>query len=301
MNTRPFLLLPLCVAFLLLFKTNALAQADSTTLPDYVRNPSYSLTGFGVYGGVELGLHQVNFVDFANGLSCCSSSYGNTIGSGWAAGLTFDQSLTNWLMFDVRAGVNNQNVIFTQIFPLYGLSPNGPEILNIRATHNVQLFSIGIEPALKLRLLPLPTTTTYAPSLYLLAGLGVRYYTQSIFSFQEEITDTTKLVNFLLLNGMVSSKRNVITNQAIPQFNQLQFTPFLGLESDIFLQSEFPSHWLIVPYLRYYFAVGEMAQNLVAREEIPGTMMRQQSVGSWRMDAVQAGLTFKYRAFSLIK
>ena len=301
---KSFSFLGVAAAFFLAFQANMFAQAlpntDSTALPDYVRNPAYTLTGVGVYGGVDLGLHRVNFIDFANPITCCASSYGNTSGWGWTAGLTFDQSLTNWLMLDVRAGFSQGNVMLSQTEELFAFTPSGGGgvLLPIRHTKSIQFTHINLEPALKLRLLPVPITTTFAPSLYLLAGVGVRYFTQSTANYSEKIAVDT--INFLLPNGTTSDVRNVYTNQPISDFNQLQFVPFLGLESDIFMQSEFPSHWLLVPYVRYYFGVGEMAQNLIARDKAMSGMTATQRAGSWRMDAAQAGITLKYRMFSLI-
>ena len=304
MKLSSFLGVALVASFILAFQANIIAQAlpntDPTALPDYVRNPAYTLTGVGVYGGVDLGLHRVDFVEFAKFPTCCTSSYGNTQGWGWTAGLTFDQSLTNWLMLDVRAGFSQGSLVLSQVEELFASTVSGPAFLPIRHTKSIQSTHINLEPALKLRLLPVPTTTNYAPSLYLLAGVGVRYFTRSTFEYAEEMVDNSDFFCPACI-PRYPKKRNIITNRPIPSFNQLQFVPFLGVESDIFMQSEFPSHWLIVPYLRYYFGVSEMAQNLIARDKAVLGMTATQRPGSWRMDAAQAGITLKYRMFSLIK
>lgn len=308
MKSSQYLVSVFVVALFLACGTTLFAQQESTPLPNYVRNPEYKLTGFGVYGGVEFGLHSAKFANFAPALACCNTNFPATIGRGWSAGITFDHSLTNWLMLDVRAGINVGEAEFSTIESLFALTQIGfTRMIDIRHSLNVQFTNISFDPALKLRILPLPTTTTYAPSLYLLGGLGVRYFTQNIFSYEEAIysPDSSRIVNFLIqetdANGRIvtrtSSRRNVITNQDIPSFNQLQFMPFVGLESDIFLESQYPANWLIAPYLRFYFATTDMANNLVSRER--GTT--QTSVGSWRMNAVQLGISVKYRDFTLQK
>ncbi|TAE24239.1 MAG: hypothetical protein EAZ92_13570 [Candidatus Kapaibacterium sp.] len=278
---------------------------QSTPLPNYVRNPEYTLTGFGVYGGFDAGLHRANFTYFSAFPQCCApSSFGSAIGTGWAAGATFDHSLTNWLMLDVRAGVSSGRVELAQTENMLAITRAGrPEELPIRFSNEIQLTTIHFDPALKVRLLPLPTTITYAPSLYLSAGLGLRYFVGQRFSSKEMLmTDT---VNFLLDNGRISNVRNSIDNQEIPLFNRLQVSPFLGLESDIFLESEYPANWVIAPYIRYYFGIQEMATGLIAREKTGSPSSTpfnfRESTGSWRMDGAQAGLTFKYRLYYLQK
>ncbi len=276
---------------------------QSTSLPNYVRNPEYTLTGFGVYGGYDAGLHRANFVHFTGFPTCCvPSSFGSAIGTGWAVGATFDHSLTNWLMLDVRAGVSSGRVELSKTENVLAIARTGvPQEFPIRYSKDIQLTTIHFDPALKLRLLPIPTTVTYAPSLYLSAGVGVRYSMGQRFSSKETLMDST--VNFVSPDGRISAVRNVIDNKEIPRFNTLQVAPFLGLESDIFLESEYPANWVIAPYVRYYFGVQEMADGLTAREKTNSSnpFEYRESKGSWRMDGAQAGITFKYRLYYLQK
>jgi hypothetical protein len=187
-------------------------------------------------------------------------------------------------MFDVRAGISMNTTTLSRYKSLLAQTLTGATLVEVKHTNIFQLLNINIAPSVKLRLLPFPITTTYAPSVYLLAGVCGRYFTQNTVSYVEEILDSSKAK--FIVNGIPSSRRDIFTDKPILEFNQLQFTPFLGLEAEIFLQNEYPSHWLLAPYARYYFASGTV---------------NPQTMALSNMSAVQAGLTFKYRAFSLIK
>jgi hypothetical protein len=256
------------------------AYAQTTTLPNDPRTQEFSLLGVGVYGGVDyrpITMDAPNFRSLSAFPTCCPQKYGTQTTLNWLAGISFDYTLTSWLLLDVRAHLFSAKADFSQQEKiLVGVNGAGVET-SIRHTLSMSLRSIGIEPSLKVRLLPIPITTTYAPSLYLQLGVQSSYSVASNYQYEESIAQDSP-VRFLGSNGQPSTTRNQ-SSGPIPDMNLLQFALFAGLDSEIYLEREYPAHWILAPFARYY---------------VPLTAITAQNELSWG-NALQGGVALRYR------
>lgn len=250
--------------------------AQSSTMPQTSPFPEYSLTGLGVYGGVDYRPMTMSVPSFFNAPTCCPQKYGTQSTLNWLAGITFDHTLTNWLSLDVRAHWFSSKADFSQQEKiLVGVNGMGVEI-PIRHAVTVNLRSIGVEPSLKMRLLPIPITTTYAPSLYLQLGVQASSVTAN-YQYEESVSADSP-ARFSGVNGQPTTTRNQQSGQ-IPSLNQFQFAVFAGLDSEIYLQQLFPANWILAPFARYY---------------VPLTAITAANELSWG-NALQGGIALRYR------
>ncbi len=254
--------------------------AQSSTMPQTPPLPEYSLTGIGVYGGVDYRPMTMNARGFTDVPTCCLQKYGTQTTLNWLAGITFDHTLTNWLLLDVRAHLFSAKANFWQgekVFVNIGFSGNTGVDVSINHTLNVNLMNIGVEPSLKMRLLPIPTTTTFAPSLYLQIGMNTSLVVADNYRYEESLAPDSP-ARYVDRNGQISTTRNQ-QNGRIPSLNQLQFAVFAGLDSEIYLQQLFPANWILAPFARYY---------------VPLTAITAANELSWG-NALQGGIALRYR------
>lgn len=260
--------------------SSSAAYAQTTTLPNDPRTQEFSLFGVGVYGGVDyrpITMDAPNFRSVYAFPTCCPQKYGTQTTLNWLAGISLDYTLTSWLLLDVRAHLFSAKADFSQQEKiLVGVNGTGVET-PIRHSLSMSLQSIGIEPSLKVRLLPIPITTTYAPSLYVQLGVQSSYSAASSYQYAESIPENS-LVRFLGSNGQLSTTRNQQSGQ-IPGLNQLQFAFFAGFDSEIYLEREYPAHWILAPFARYY---------------VPLTTITAQNELLWG-NALQGGVALRYR------
>ena len=251
--------------------------AQSSTMPQTSPFAEYWVTGLGVYGGVDYRPMTMSVPSFFNAPTCCPQKYGTQSTLNWLAGITFDHTLTNWLSLDFREYLFSTSVQFIQQENiLAGVNGAGRDI-SIRHTLNLSMLNIGLEPSLKVRLLPIPITTTYAPSLYLQIGINTTLSASSKYVYEESIAQDSP-VRFLSANGQLSTTRNQQSGQ-IPSLNQFQFAVFAGLDSEIYLQQLFPANWILAPFARYYVPLNA----ITAANEL-----------SWG-NALQGGIALRYR------
>lgn len=254
--------------------------AQTSALPNDPRTKEFSLFGVGVYGGVDyrpITMDAANFRSMNALPTCCPQKYGTQTTLNWLTGISLDYTLTNWLLLDVRAHLFSAKADFSQQEKiLVGVNGTGVDI-PIRHTLSVSLRSVGIEPSLKVRLLPIPITTTYAPSLYLQLGVQSSYSVASNYQYEESIAQDSP-VRFLGSNGQTATTRNQQEGW-IPEVNRLQFALFAGFDSEIYLEREYPAHWILAPFTRYY---------------VPLTAITAQNELSWG-NALQGGIALRYR------
>jgi hypothetical protein len=252
--------------------------AQTPTMPQAPTNPEYSLTGIGIFGGADYRTVNANFSSLPGFQSCCNDNFGATQTLGWTAGIVFDHSLTNWLWLDIRASLLSTTIAFAQDEKVFvGVLGVGRDV-TIRHALNMNLMNIAVEPSLKMRLLPIPITTTFAPSLYLQLGVNASATVRGDFRYEERIFPDT-LVNFIdTQTGRASSTRNQQSG-FIPRLNVPQLLVFAGLETEIYLEQLFPANWILAPFARYYYDVNGI---------IDGKLLESRN-------AIQAGVALKYR------
>jgi hypothetical protein len=251
--------------------------AQSPTMPQTAPLPEYSLTGLGVYGGVDYRPMTMDARGFAGVPTCCPQKYGTQTTLNWLAGIAFDHTLTNWLLLDVRAHLFSTKADFRQVEKiLVGIGGTGVDV-SINHTLNVSMMNLGIEPSLKMRLLPLPITTTFAPSLYLQVGVNTSLVMADNYQYEESLAPDSP-ARYVGINRQTSTTRNQ-QNGRIPLLNQLQFAVFAGLDSEIYLQQLFPANWILAPFARYY---------------VPLTSLTEQKELFWG-NAIQGGIALRYR------
>ena len=255
----------------------AAASAQTTALPNDPRKQEFSLLGIGVYGGVDYRPITMDAPSFINVPTCCPQKYGTQTTLNWLAGITLDYTLTSWLLLDFREYLFSTSVGFTQQENiLVGVKGIG-QAISIRHTLNLSMLNLGLEPSLKVRLLPIPITTTYAPSLYLQIGINATLSASSKYVYAESIAQDSP-VRFADSQGKPTLTRNQQNGQ-IPNLNQFQFALFAGLDSEIYLEREYPAHWILAPFARYY---------------VPLTAITAQNELSWG-NALQGGVALRYR------
>lgn len=254
--------------------------AQMPTLPKELSpttNPEYSLTGIGLFGGADYRTLTMRTTSFQGFPTCCVQDFGSVQALDWAAGVSFDRTLANWLILDVRAQIFSMQTRFSQSEQvLVGVAGVGQNIA-VQHTMDISLMNFAVEPSLKMRILPIPITTTFAPSLYLQLGVQAATTLQSKFSYAERLPETEMRVRFLDADGRTTTVRNQ-QQSAIPNLNPLQLAAFAGLDSEIYLEQLFPANWILAPYARYYYPLTDLTQ-LELR---------------WS-NAIQAGLGVKYR------
>lgn len=270
-----FLLLMLCAIWF-----GALSQgqlcAQSATNPT---QPEYTLTGIGVYGGADYRNFRVNAPSLGFP-ACCTQNFGSVTTLNWLAGLSFDHTLTNWLTVDVRAHIFSSSPQFNQQEQvLVGVQGIGRQIV-INHEMNLRLLQLGVEPSLKMRILPVPITTTFAPSVFLQLGINAAFDMGSTVQYSEQLPPDSP-VRFLDANNVSGTVRNQYWDY-IPNLRTLQLSAFAGLESEIYLERKFPANWILAPYARYYFPL----TGVTASDEL-----------SWNQ-GLQAGLAVRYRFIS---
>ncbi len=261
----------------LLLSSSFSAFAQTPTMPKEPSFPEYSLTGIGLYGGADYRTMTMKTPSFQGFPTCCVQDFGSVQALGWLAGVNFDHTLTNWLLVDVRAHVFSTQARFTQNEQVFvGVSGMGQNV-PIRHTMDISLMNLALEPSLKMRLFPIPITTTFAPSLYLQLGVNAATTLQSRFSYEERIASENSPVNFIDNAGRVTAVRNQ-QQASIPQLSPLQLALFGGLETEIYLEQLFPANWILTPFVRYYYPLTGITLNEL----------------QWS-NALQAGLGVKYR------
>lgn len=278
---KKFVSKPLLSLWCLLGLLSASAgYAQTSALPNDPRTQEFSLLGVGVYGGVDyrpITMDAPNFRGLNAFPTCCPQKYGTQTTLNWLAGISLDYTLTSWLLLDFREYLFSTSVNFTQQENvLVGINGVG-QATPIRHILNLSMLNLGLEPSLKVRLLPIPITTTHAPSLYLQIGINTTFSASSRYSYEESIAQDSP-VRFLGSNGQLSTTRNQQRGQ-IPSLNQLQFALFAGLDSEIYLEREYPAHWILAPFARYY---------------VPLTAITAQNELSWG-NALQGGIALRYR------
>ncbi len=173
-------------------------------------------------------------------------------------------------MFSSNVGFTQQENI------LVGVNGIGQEIA-IRHSLKLSMLNLGLEPSLKVRVLPIPITATYAPSLYLQIGINTTLSASSKYEYEESISENSP-VRFVDSQGKATATRNQQSGQ-IRYLNQFQFALFAGFDSEIYLESEYPAHWILAPFARYY---------------VPLTAITAQNELSWG-NALQGGIALRYR------
>ncbi len=254
--------------------------AQTSALPNDPRTKEFSLFGVGVYGGMDyrpITMDAANFRGMNALPTCCSQKYGTQTTLNWLVGISLDYTLTNWLLLDFREYLFSSNVGFTQQENiLVGVNGIGQEIA-IRHSLKLSMLNLGLEPSLKVRVLPIPITATYAPSLYLQIGINTTLSASSKYEYEESISENSP-VRFVDSQGKATATRNQQSGQ-IRYLNQFQFALFAGFDSEIYLESEYPAHWILAPFARYY---------------VPLTAITAQNELSWG-NALQGGIALRYR------
>jgi hypothetical protein len=93
------------------------AYAQTSALPNDPRMQEFSLLGVGVYGGVDyrpITMDAPNFRSVYAFPTCCPQKYGTQTTLNWLAGVSFDYTLTSWLLLDVRAHLFSAKADFSQ-------------------------------------------------------------------------------------------------------------------------------------------------------------------------------------------
>ncbi|MCU0424208.1 MAG: hypothetical protein MUF71_01145 [Candidatus Kapabacteria bacterium] len=268
----------LCTFVLLLVAAIApnFSSAQTTTSTP----PEYSLLGIGVYGGADFRSLTMNTNQFSGLPTCCPQNFGTVNTQNWLAGLSFDYTLTNWLLFDMRAHLFMSSAAFRQNEQVFvGVAGVGQ---NVVITHNmnINLLNLGLEPSLKIRLLPIPITTTYSPSVFLQLGVNAALDMGSRVEYAEQLANDAP-VRFLGADGKSSTVRNQFSSR-VPNINSPQLSAFAGLEAEIYLERLSPAHWILAPFARFYYPL----TSLTASQELVSSL------------ALQAGLAVRYRFIS---
>jgi hypothetical protein len=274
----------LCAIVLIGFDAHCITFAQASSSNAQQSNPEYTFEGIGIFGGADIRSLSLQSTGFTGFPTCCVQNFGQArITAGWAVGGIYERTLTNWLVFDVRGAVLSHTAQFSQQQQvLTGIALNGGQNVAIQHTMELALLNVVVEPSLKIRLLPIPITTTFAPSLYLQLGANAGVPIIANFRYEERIADENTQIFFLDANGKATSVRNV-QNTRIPDLTPLQLSLFAGLDTEIFLQQSFPSNWLLAPFVRYYFSLTGITTNTTL---------------SWN-ESLQAGIAVKYRFLSL--
>ncbi len=268
----------LCTFVLLLVAAIApnFSSAQTTTSTP----PEYSLLGIGVYGGADFRSLTMNTNQFPGLPTCCPQNFGTVSTRNWLAGLSFDYTLTNWLLFDMRVHLFNSSAAFSRNEQVFvGVAGVGQ---NVVITHNmnINLLNLGLEPSLKIRILPIPITTTYSPSVFLQLGVNAALDMGSRVEYAEQLAPDSP-VRFLGADGKSSTVRNQFSSH-IPNMQALQLSAFAGLESEIYLERRFPANWILAPFARLYYPLTPLTTSNVLVTDI----------------ALQAGLALRYRFIS---
>jgi hypothetical protein len=258
--------------------------AQTTSASRNTSNPEYAFEGIGIFGGADIRSLSLKATSFPGFPTCCVNDYGQAqLTTGWAIGGIYDRTITNWLLFDIRGAVFSNTAKFSQEQQvLTGIALNGGQFVSVRHIMELFLLNFVVEPSLKIRILPIPITTTYAPSLYLQLGVNAGVPIIGNFRYEERIANENSRILFADANGRTTPVRNV-QNARISDLSALQFALFAGIDTEIFLQQSYPSNWILAPFARYYFSLSGITQSRTL---------------SWN-EAIQAGVAVKYRCISL--
>lgn len=221
---------------------------------------------YGVYGGYGFNVHSASFSELPGVPSCCPRfESGN--GSGMSFGALLNIPLTSRLLFDLRAGMNQQSGVLsaqeaTGVI-VGGVAKSGA----FEHTIDADLSVVVVEPSVALRVVG---------GLSVRAGMSAGILLKKQYSQKEQIVQPERSATFVDENGVdTRSRTRNESSGELPGASQFQAAIVAGVGYDVPLTAN---------------------RSLLAAPEITYTLPLTSVLAdeSWRVQTVRFGVALKY-------